>query len=168
MSEKEDVSTGGISRRTVTKAMAWAVPAVAIAAPIPAFAASGGGPTIAPGTACKAPGNSCNPIVKGYSVPAVVSNPTNKIIYVTAIQINVNTSGLTFGLNPIPPLPWTIPANGSLDVNFNATSGNSANLAFQLGFLVTWGHNADGSDTSHSKIHLTVTVPATPPDCCKS
>lgn len=148
--------------------MAWAVPAVAIAAPIPAFAASGGGPTIAPGTACKAPGNSCNPIVKGYSVPAVVSNPTNKIIYVTAIQINVNTSGLTFGLNPIPPLPWTIPANGSLDVNFNATSGNSANLAFQLGFLVTWGHNADGSDTSHSKIQLTVTVPATPPDCCKS
>jgi len=30
----------GISRRTVTKAMAWAVPAVAVAAPAPAFAAS--------------------------------------------------------------------------------------------------------------------------------
>ena len=62
----------GISRRTVTKAMAWAVPAIAVAAPVPAFAASGETIIITPGTACKAPGNSCNPIVKGYSVAATV------------------------------------------------------------------------------------------------
>lgn len=157
----------GISRRTVTKAMAWALPAIAVAAPIPAFAASGQIPTITPGTACKAPGNSCNPIVKGYSVPATVNNPSNKTIYVTAIVINVNTSGIAFGLNPIPALPWTVPAGGSLDVNFNATSGNSANLDFQLGFSVTWGHEIDGSDMDHAPIQVTVTVPATPPDCCK-
>lgn len=167
MSENEDVQKSGVSRRTVTKAMAWAVPAIAVAAPIPAFAASGGGPSIAPGTACKAPGNSCNPIQKGYSVPARITNPTNKVIYITAVSININTSGLSFALNPIPALPWTIPANGYLDVNFNATSGNSANLAFDLGFLVTWGHASNGSDHAHSQIQLTVTVPDTPPDCCK-
>lgn len=160
-------SSEGVSRRTVTKAMAWALPAIAVAAPVPAFAASGGTPTITPGAACKAPGNSCNPVVKGYSVPATVNNPSDKTVYVTAIVINVNTSGIDFGLNPIPPLPWTIPAGGSLNVNFNATSGNSANLDFQLGFSVTWGHEIDGSDTDHEPIQVTVTVPATPPDCCK-
>ncbi|WP_341975704.1 hypothetical protein [Microbacterium sp. LWO13-1.2] len=158
----------GISRRTVTKAMAWAVPAIAIAAPVPAFAASGETIIITPGTACKAPGNSCNPIVKGYSVPATVSNPDqNQDAWVTAISINVNTSGINFGLNPIPALPWFIPAGGSLDVNFNATSNSSANLVFDLGFLVTWGHESDGSDTDHEQIQVTVTIPATPPDCCK-
>ncbi len=157
----------GISRRTVTKAMAWAVPAIAIAAPVPAFAASGDTPIITPGAACKAPGNSCAPIVKGYSVPATVSNPDDKDVWITAVVINVNTSGIDFGLNPIPALPWFIPAGGSLNVNFNATSGNSANLDFQLGFSVTWGHASDGSDTDHAPIQVTVTVPATPPDCCK-
>jgi len=33
-------NTGGVSRRTVTKAMAWAVPAVAVAATVPGAAAS--------------------------------------------------------------------------------------------------------------------------------
>ncbi|MCS3841771.1 hypothetical protein [Microbacterium sp. AK031] len=167
MVDNAATTSEGISRRTVTKAMAWALPAIAVAAPIPAFAASGLTPTITPGAACKAPGNSCNPIVKGYSVPATVHNPSDKTIYVTAIVINVNTSGIAFGLNPIPPLPWEVPAGGSLNVNFNATSGNSANLDFELGFSVTWGHAADGSDTEHDPIQVTVTVPATPPDCCK-
>lgn len=157
----------GISRRTVTKAMAWAVPAIAVAAPVPAFAASGTPPVITPGAACKAPGNSCAPIVKGYSVPAVINNPDDVDVWITAVSININTSGINFGLNPIPALPWLIPAGGSLNVNFNATSQNSANLDFQLGFLVTWGHASDGSDTDHAPIQLTVTVPATPPDCCK-
>lgn len=37
--------TSGISRRTLVKGAAWAVPAIAIAAPAPAFAASGCTPT---------------------------------------------------------------------------------------------------------------------------
>ncbi|GAT72220.1 hypothetical protein MHM582_0693 [Microbacterium sp. HM58-2] len=158
----------GISRRTVTKAMAWAVPAIAIAAPVPAFAASGETIIITPGAACKAPGASCAPIIKGYSVPATVYNPDqNQDAWVTAISININTSGLNFGLNPIPALPWFIPAGQSINVNFNATSQNSANGVFDLGFLVTWGHEQDGSDTDHAPIQVTVSVPGTPPDCCK-
>ena len=58
----------GVSRRTVTKAMAWAVPVIAIATPVPAFAASGGPPGVAVGVACKLPGDSqasCSAIVVG-------------------------------------------------------------------------------------------------------
>lgn len=49
--------TGGISRRTVTKAMAWAAPAVAVATVIP-FAAASGPETPQPGDNCKASGTS--------------------------------------------------------------------------------------------------------------
>ena len=37
--------TAGISRRTIAKGAAWAVPVVAVAAAAPAMAASGGPPT---------------------------------------------------------------------------------------------------------------------------
>ena len=60
MSDIENVEPEkkGVSRRTVTKAMAWAVPVIAIATPVPAFAASGGPPGVAVGVACKLPGGS--------------------------------------------------------------------------------------------------------------
>ena len=54
----------GISRRTVTKAMAWAVPVIAVAAPVPAFAVSGGIIEFS-GDGCKLPGNSQD-FYKGY------------------------------------------------------------------------------------------------------
>lgn len=61
MSELEQPSPTGISRRTVTKAMAWAVPVVAIAAPVPAFAGASQGTVTLTGAACKLPGNSSAP-----------------------------------------------------------------------------------------------------------
>src|SRR4051812_36136457 len=82
MSEFEEQSTGGgISRRTVTKAMAWAVPAIAIAAPVPAFAASGGILNLT-GLGCKLPGNS-NPILKGYAFRLSAVNNSNTVLTVT-------------------------------------------------------------------------------------
>ena len=41
MSELDQPTPKGISRRTVAKAMAWSVPVVAVAAAVPAYAASG-------------------------------------------------------------------------------------------------------------------------------
>jgi len=55
----EDSEQKGVSRRTVTKAMAWAVPAIAVATAAPAFAASPTCVTIELGPeACKVPGQS--------------------------------------------------------------------------------------------------------------
>lgn len=61
MSDLEQPQPSGVSRRTVTKAMAWAVPAIALAAPVPAFAASCI-PTIIvdPDKSCKAAGQDQN------------------------------------------------------------------------------------------------------------
>lgn len=168
MSDLEQPKPSGISRRTVAKAMAWSVPAVALAVPAPAYAASGQPPVITPGLACKAPGNSCNPIVKGYAVYTTVYNPDpTQTIYITDVVINQNTSGLSLGLATIPGLPLTVGPEQTVQLIFNATSSNSANADFTLGFLVTWGHESDGSDTDHADIQVTVVIPATPPDCCK-
>jgi len=49
-----------VSRRTLAKGAAWAVPVIAVAAAAPAQAASGDEPTLAFVGACKFPGNSCN------------------------------------------------------------------------------------------------------------
>jgi hypothetical protein len=58
MSDLEEQKSG-VSRRTVAKAMAWSVPAVALAVPAPAYAASPCTPIISFGpTSCKCPGQS--------------------------------------------------------------------------------------------------------------
>ena len=56
----EDSERSGVSRRTVTKAMAWAVPAIAVATAAPAFAASPQCVDISldDAASCKSPGQS--------------------------------------------------------------------------------------------------------------
>jgi len=87
MSELDQQPAGGISRRTVTKAMAWSIPAIAIAVPAPAFAASGGTLTLG-GTGCKLPGNS-NSVYKGYAFDLSASNTTN-----SPVTINITSATL--------------------------------------------------------------------------
>ncbi|MGN8026996.1 hypothetical protein [Microbacterium sp. 22242] len=164
MSELEQPK--GVSRRTVTKAMAWAVPAVALAAPVPAFATSGPAPVITPGAACKSPGNSCKSFAKGYNVPATVYNPDPvKTIYITALAITNNTLGITLTPSTYPPLPIAVAPGATVDIVLQAQSTNSANQAGSFDFVVTWGHASDGSDHDHSPIVLHISVPGTPPGC---
>src|SRR6478609_437452 len=54
----------GLTRRRVVQGAAWSVPAIAIAAPIPAFAASQGFLKFT-GENCKLPGNSTAPWTDG-------------------------------------------------------------------------------------------------------
>ncbi len=135
----------GVSRRTVTKAMAWAVPVIAIAAPVPAFAASGGIIEIANG-GCKLPGNSQG-IYKGYIFKMTATNNTDFEIEVTIDSAFLD--GQDLGAVTVVNLatcttignPFTIPAdtmfaslalltqnapnsqNGDLVVNFTITGG---------------------------------------------
>lgn len=79
--------TTKISRRTVAKGMAWAVPAVAVSAAIPAYALSGARPSVTVIDACKQPGNSCNSgqtdydLVKGYTFVVKLTNSSAQTIY---------------------------------------------------------------------------------------
>jgi hypothetical protein len=85
MSELEQPTPSGISRRTVTKAMAWAVPVVAVAAPVPAFAGASQGTVTLTGEACKLPGNSSAPY------------DTNGAVYLFRVtNTTVNPGSVTF------------------------------------------------------------------------
>lgn len=93
--EFESPQPKGISRRTVTKAMAWSVPAVAVASAVPAYALSGNPPTIQILAACKQPGESCDTpsqpwgFIKGYIfLVRLVNNGPKPIYLYTPAQSN--------------------------------------------------------------------------------
>ena len=145
MSENEEQPTGGISRRTVTKAMAWAVPAIAIAAPVPAFAASGGSFTLS-GAGCKLPGNS-NSIYKGYAFQLSMSNTTDNPITLDVLTITLGTTDL--GGVSIVNLqngnsqsdPFLIPANTSYPslALLTQNAANSANGTLTITYKINGG-----------------------------
>jgi hypothetical protein len=90
----ESAKPGGVSRRTVTKAMAWAVPAIAIAAPVPAFAGASQGILTLDGTGCKLPGNS-NATYKGYAFNLNATNTTANIYYcIEIVSVFLGTTNL--------------------------------------------------------------------------
>ncbi len=75
--------TSGISRRTLAKGAAWAVPAVAVAAARPAMASSAGSSGHRSGTPASSPGDSCAPeFSKGYTFTVRLYNPTGETVYV--------------------------------------------------------------------------------------
>ncbi len=71
MSDLEEPKPG-ISRRTVAKAAAWSVPAIALAVSTPAYAASPGFLTVT-GDGCKLPGNATD-VYKGYAFEGSITN----------------------------------------------------------------------------------------------
>ncbi len=92
LEEEQAAKRPGVSRRTVAKAMAWSVPAVALAVPAPAYAASPGIITLT-GTGCKLPGNS-SPIFKGYAFRATITNTTDAAISITITDITLGGEDL--------------------------------------------------------------------------
>lgn len=91
MSDLED-QRSGISRRTVAKAAAWSVPAIALAVSTPAYAASPGIITLT-GNGCKLPGAS-NDTYKGYAFEAVIENTFNVPITITITDVTLNGEDL--------------------------------------------------------------------------
>lgn len=88
MSELEEPTPTGISRRTVTKAMAWAIPAIAVAAPVPAFAGASQGTVELTGEACKLPGNSSSPYdVNGAVYLFTITNTTASSSTITITDV---------------------------------------------------------------------------------
>ena len=164
-----------ISRRTVAKGAAWTAPVILGGVAAPAYAASGKTPILSIGGACKAPGNSCNPFVKGYVVNLTITNPSNKTIwlYVPPSISAVGTS-LAFGYagyddgGVLNTGNIEVPAGASVTVRLSTTAQNSANAVFTMTLTFEWGHTpAAAGDTEHDPVSVSTTVPGTPPDCCK-
>ncbi|MEJ1090731.1 hypothetical protein [Microbacterium istanbulense] len=97
MSEKVE---SGVSRRTVTKAMAWAVPVMAVASTVPLAAASYV-PVTLTGIACKEPGNP-----KYYRFQVKITNDNLAAVTVTFVSLTIN--GLT--LSTVDPGSTTVPS----------------------------------------------------------
>lgn len=159
MSEFDEQPADGISRRTVTKAMAWAVPVIAIAAPAPAFAVSGGILEFA-GVGCKLPGNS-NSIYKGYAFLLSVTNDTNNAVTLNIVSITLdgNDLGSVRSVNldngNIQNNPFLIPADTSAPnvALLTEFAPNSQNGILEVTYTVNGG----------AEQTITVTVPSAPP-----
>jgi hypothetical protein len=99
----------GVSRRTVVKGTAWAVPAVVVASAAPAMAA-GASQCITPsfsGLSCKQPGGGQNNF--GYRLQICFTNTctTTAAIVITGVQGNTGNS-VRLNLN----IPLQVPAGG--------------------------------------------------------
>lgn len=159
MSEFDEQPEGGISRRTVTKAMAWAVPVIAIAAPAPAFAVSGGILEFA-GVGCKLPGNS-NSIYKGYAFLLSVTNNTNAAVTidVQSITLDGNSLGQIRSVNldtgNIQGDPFLVPADFSAPnvALLTEFAPNSQNGILEVKYTINGG----------AVQTITVSVPSAPP-----
>jgi hypothetical protein len=92
MTEIDASKPAGVSRRTVTKAMAWSVPAIAVAATVPTMAAS---PcvqfTLGPNS-CKTAGNPFLYLINLCITSTCISAETP--VTVTQINTNSNPNGL--------------------------------------------------------------------------
>ena len=182
MSDK--VEERRISRRTIAKGAAWAVPVVPLVVATPAYAASGGGPTIVLGDACKLPGNSCgNVFVKGYIFDVTITNTTDKPIYIydepgyeitfsedsPDISLFFEAAILATGPNAGDPItfPYLLEPGESIALIFNAgENGNSKNVqGLTVTLTVPWGHTEDPNlePDDHDPISDTETYPSTPP-----
>lgn len=158
-----DKTEGGVSRRTVTKAMAWAVPVVAVATAVPGAAASVCNPEFSyGGNSCKCPGEGNN--VKEYYLSICVTDASgcplgpNNTLYIWGVKNNSNAPGV---LVPAGGYPVAIPiVNGQ---------GCSESLRYD------WDPEGSGSSAAKLEVlyNFSSTNPAgaqtgtffAPPDC---
>jgi hypothetical protein len=141
MSDLEEQQPG-ISRRTVAKAAAWSVPAIALAVSTPAYAASPGFITLT-GDGCKLPGNATD-VYKGYAFEAFISNTTNAAVTIAITDIDLNNADLgavtVVALDSCTELgdTFVVPA-GTEDLRvaiLTQNAGNSANGTLVLTYTV--------------------------------
>ncbi len=147
--DDQSTNTGGVSRRTVTKAMAWAVPAIAVAAPVPAFAGASQGILRLDGTGCKLPGNATD-VYKGYAFNLSATNTTANTYYCVRID-SVTLDGDDLGAVTVVNLaagacanlgnPFCVPPGAVADYSnlalVTAEAGNSSNGQLIVNYSVS-------------------------------
>lgn len=166
MSELEEPTSTGTSRRTVTKAIAWSVPVIALAATVPAAAASEIVTVSQAGDACKLPGNSCNNAgySKGYLQPLTIcNNSATSSITVTIVQPSTLTfNGVPTQFTPVPA-SFTVAAGGGCQrviLNLNLQD-NSQNSSITGSLSYTWTENG-GTNQSGTGV-VPISTQSTPP-----
>lgn len=160
-----------VSRRTVAKGLAWSVPAVAVAAATPAYAAS---PICIEvtygGDACKEPGNASPETPKAYNLSFVFTNTCNSgcvdIVVTDVYKPRGSDRNLYLNVDSTqnPPV-LSNPYNASQDPNntFQVCAGTPVTFTMPI----TYSSNSSNGVTIAFTVNGT---PATqtldsPPDC---
>ncbi|MEV8368935.1 hypothetical protein [Microbacterium sp. NPDC064584] len=158
MSDNESVAPG-LSRRTVTKAAAWAVPAIVFAAPVPAFAASsdvavsitgscaGSGPT---GSFTFTSG----PIPVGQEIVITLSHSGagsfgSSVNFVASGMNPYTITGTGAAVSGVITVSFTLPTNGTGRVTATVSSGSGALVSGKLtGFVEK---RRDGNSSNYNQ-----------------
>jgi hypothetical protein len=164
MTEIEPRQPSGITRRRVTQGVAWAVPVIAIAAPVPAFAGVSQGILTLTGVGCKLPGAS-NPTYKGYAFKLIATNTTANKYYCVTIGV-VTLNGDDLGQSTVINLatgqcsnlgnPFCVPPGGLPNLAIvTADAGSSSNGQLIVNYTVR--ENTGSCDCAGGTV-----VPTTP------
>lgn len=173
-----------ISRRTVAKGAAWTAPVILGGVAAPAYAASGGKPTIVGGGMCKLPGGSCSPDIKGYVTNYTVTNLSHNDLwlYTDALlapftygptitstgELGLSYAGAYIGAAFYAPgTSVPVAKNSSVTIQLYAERTDSSNQKdFTYTVKFQWGHNVTaGVDTDHTSdpSSAAIFVKSTPP-----
>lgn len=159
MTEYEQPETKGISRRTIVKGAAWAVPAIAIAAPVPAFAGASQGTIELTGGACKLPGNSSFPYNTNGAVYLMrVTNTTNSSSTITITEVERSGSINTNVVFSVVRLTGAGTCCTQLGNTFTVNANSSDLFALVTG---GWDNSSNGMLTVHYNIGAEAQTPAT-------
>lgn len=147
--------TRGVSRRTVAKGVAWAVPAITLATAVPAAAGASQGVISFSGAGCKIPGGSAPGVFKGYVFRMTASNTTSAAVTVTITSATLDGTSLgevtVIDLNGCQKLgnPFTIPANTNYQnlALLTRDAPNSQNGALVVTYTVS---GSAGSETAYA------------------
>lgn len=161
MTELEPKQPSGVSRRTVTKAMAWAIPAIAVAAPVPAFAGASQGTIAFTGANCKLPGDSAvDPYKNGAIYTMTVTNTT--AVAVTVCITGVARTGQSFTSSDITVV--RLSGTGTKCTNLGACFTVNANSSDTYALVTKeWSNSANGSLSVTYTVGGVPVAPATSP-----
>lgn len=162
MVDNDATPSDGISRRTVTKAMAWAIPAMTVAATVPIAAASEIVTVSEAGDACKLPGNSCAPQwSKGYLQPLDICNNDDSATITVTITTPATLlfNGTSTEFTPVPS-QFVVGPNDCQRVILNLNlQDNSQNSSISGTLDWTWSASTGQSGSGQTTINTPATEP---------
>lgn len=150
-------SRNGISRRSLVKGAAWAVPVVAVAAAAPAFAASAGPvlPGIDLALACKQGNNpACGPQKFSYAFPITLKNTTASPVefQMTSFKkdgIEYGVWGILLDRKACTPAPFAAPRCAA------ANAKNAVTIPANTPSMTVWVISNDTGNNSNSSLTVT-------------
>jgi len=156
MKQDKNVTPSGVSRRTVVKGAAWAVPAITVASVVPAYAQSRPPVFIDfdNSTACKIPGSSFSELCYdwGYVLWAVFENTT-------ASSVTVKVNGISVGSSLATVAPLCLVGIADYSFDCNTAIGNTFTIdPNSTRYIAIYGNVNGNSQSGWVEVPFTYTL----------